>query len=627
MWEFVDGATEARILTSRGALAVVSLALAGLLAGCQIRTPEPAASPSAIPAAISEPLPAIDWAGAPDCQAKLALVVEATKAGRWPPDERPPIAVVLGRPSDRVDWLAAPDVTLTADLPLEAHEPTDPAISGASCLLLVEPARDQRVGQRPIGHETVRSLYESGTRSERNPDYDAAQLRLRQAERTSDEKTPGILRVGDPLLDLMGLLVGGVISGFSQGSHERDVDEAMSALAATPRSVEQPVYRPYQFERQTILAGKEATIPVALIDRANRLVWRTQLHQRERRQFDILDGLDPRDRDFEKYSSTSVSRQDFEHWQNEPPQLGLSVVVAALREAPVAPGPDNVSAAIDQLEAPLRSAAAPSAPVGPSPGPPPEPASDRTASHRPAWPAGASDPPADLEDRSTPPAPAEGVVAEATATGELLAEAGGGRSPAPGAGPAVMPGADPRIASIVRVDAGARAGSAVYVRSDLVLTTAELVAGSVVVGVATADRTRVLGLVARADQARNLALVQVARPGPPVAVYDGPPVAVGGPIEGIALAEQAGVVVTPGRYRGPAATPRVTGSASAERVQVEVQAPPVQPEALPWFLGDRVIALGTGGPVGSGRSLLSAIQASDIRAFLYGATGALAELR
>jgi hypothetical protein len=99
-------------------------------------------------------------------------------------------------------------------------------------------------------------------------------------------------------------------------------------------------------------------------------VWRTQLHQRERRQFDILDGLDPRDRDYEKYSSNSVSRQDFEHWQNEPPQLGLSVVVAALREAPVAPGPDNVSAAIDQLEAPLRSAAAPTAPVGPSPGPP-----------------------------------------------------------------------------------------------------------------------------------------------------------------------------------------------------------------------------------------------------------------
>jgi hypothetical protein len=73
--------------------------------------------------------------------------------------------------------------------------------------------------------------------------------------------------------------------------------------------------------------------------------------------------------------------------------------------------------------------------------------------------------------------------------------------------------------------------------------------------------------------------------------------------------------------------PGATGSASAERAQVEVQAPPVQPEALPWFLGTRVIALGTSGPVGSGRSLLSAVQASDIRAFLYGATGALAELR
>jgi hypothetical protein len=322
-----------------------------------------------------------------------------------------------------------------------------------------------------------------------------------------------------------------------------------------------------------------------------------------------------------------VSRQDFEHWQNEPPQLGLSVIVAALRDAPAAPGPDSMSAALDQIEAPLTSAAAPSAAVGPSPGPALEPAADRTASHRPAWPADASHPPADLDDRSAPPARTEGVVAAATAAGEPLADAGGGPLPAPGAGPAVMPGTDPRVASIVRVDAGARTGSAVYIRSDLVLTTAELVAGSVVVGVATADRTRVLGLVARTDQARNLALVQVARPGPPAAVYDGPPVESGGPIEGIALAEQAGVVVTPGRYRGPGAVPGATGPASAERAQVEVRAPPAQPEALPWFLGDRVIALGTSGPVGSGRSLLSAVQASDIRAFLYGATGALAELR
>jgi hypothetical protein len=275
-------------------LRIVLGCLAGLLAACQTKAPDAPSSPSAAPtaaggAAADTGWRAIDWAAAPDCQAKLELLVEATRAGHWRPDERPPIAVVLPGPSDRLDWLASPGVTLIADLPLEVHERTDPTVPDAPCLLVVEPARDQRAAQRLIGSETVRSLYQSGTRSERNPDYDAAQLRVRQAERAAKEKSPGILTVGDPLLDMIGLLVGGVVSGFSQGSRERDVDEAMSALAATPRSLEQPVYRPYQFERETILAGREATIPVALVDRSDGRLWRAQLHRRERRQFEIVE--------------------------------------------------------------------------------------------------------------------------------------------------------------------------------------------------------------------------------------------------------------------------------------------------------------------------------------------------
>ncbi len=409
-------------MTAGRPLALVTVCLPALLAGCQTKAPDPPPAPPAAPAvsevaATSPASQAIDWAAAPDCQAKLGLLVEAAGAGSWRPDERPPIAVVLPGVADRLDWLASPSVTVAADLPLEVHQRSDPAISDAPCLLLVEPARDQRVAQRPIGQETVRSLYESGTRSERNPEYDAAQLRVRQAERAANEKGPGVLRVGDPLLDLFGLLVGGVISGFSQGSREREVDDAMSELATTPRSLEQPVYRAYQFERQTLVAGKDATIPVALVDRANRRLWRAQLHQRERRQFEIVEGLDPRDRDYEKYSSASVTRQDFERWQNEPPKLELSVVVAALREASATPGPETMTAAIDQLEA---SAPAPApatiAPVGAAPEPlsiPPKtgcratgaPGREADLARPPTWTTGSPDPSAPTAwSRRRPPA-------------------------------------------------------------------------------------------------------------------------------------------------------------------------------------------------------------------------------
>ncbi len=641
-------------MTKSGPLGLVGVWLAGLLAACQTTAPQPESPPPATPAAALEApssatWPKIDWAAAPDCRAKLGLVVAAAQAGRWRPDERPPIAVVLPGRADQADWLAPPSVTVAADLPLELHERTDPANLDPPCLLLVEPARDLRVGQRLIGRETVRSLYESGVRSERNPEYDAAQVRVRKAERATKEKMPGILSVGDPLLDLVGLFVGGVISGFSQGGRERELDDATTALAATPRSLDQPVYRPYQFERQTILAGREATIPVALVDRAHRRLWRAELHRRERRQFEILEGLDPRDRDFEKLSAASVTRHDFERWQREPPQLELSAIVAALRRASPAPASDIVTAVVDQ---PAPAASEPET-IGPRAEPLPEPARERASSRRKPYPA-----PTDLGRPMARSDAPDDLRAEADARNDPLARPVAGDDPfaepvadqagpgprddrrhrvaarqatsesafAPAAGPAVTPGGDPRTASVVRVHAGTRAGSGVYIRSDLVLTTAQLVDGSSVVDVATADGTRVLGLVARADQARDLALIQVARPGPPVALYDGPPVQPGRPLEAIVLAEGAGVVLTPGRYRGSGMIAGVTGRAPVDLARIDVSSPPLQPEGLPWFLGDRVIGVGVGSPEDEAGASLSAVRAREVLDFLYGAGGALAEL-
>jgi hypothetical protein len=570
----------ARTVTRTAPPGLVSACLAGLLAACQGAAPE-AQAPPPVSAAEAVAPPPIDWAGAADCQAKLGLLAEAARSGHWRSDERPPIAVVLPGRADQSDWLAPPSVTVTADLPLELHERSDPALRQTPCVVIVEPARDQRVAQRLIGRETVRSLYESGVRSERNPDYDAAQLRVRQAERSSREKGPGILRVGDPVLDMFGLLLGGVISGFSEGSNERDLDDAMTALAETPRSLERPVYRPYSFERETVLAGREATVPIALVDQTSRRLWQAQLHRRESRRFEIVEDLDPRDRDFEQLSTASVTRDEFERWQSEPPQLELSAIVAALREARPAPAGNSLTTAIARLDTHFLGAEP--QPIGALP---------------------------DI---------ASGPVAEAAARDYPLAEAAGASGLAPGAGAAPTPGGDPRAASVLRVANGGRDGSGVYVRADLVLTTAQLVAGSSVVDVVAADGARVLGLVARTDQARNLALVQVARPGPPVAFYDGPPVPAGRAVEAVALAEGAGVVLTPGRYRA-------AGTSPVALAQVDARPPPVPPEGLPWFLGDRVVGLGTGGAGEGAPGPLPAVRASEVLEFLYGAGGALGQL-
>ncbi|HEX5794983.1 MAG TPA: serine protease [Geminicoccaceae bacterium] len=617
------------------------LVAAVAVGACAAPAPAPEAPP-APRAAVPPQAPPIAWAEAPDCRTKLALLDEAARAGRLGPEERPPFAVVLPGASGSLDWLAPPSVRVTADLPLEVHEHRDAARLTAPCLLVIEPARDQRVGQRVVGRDLVRSLYQNGLRSERNPDYDAAQLRVRQAEREAKEDGPDILKVGDPMLDVFGLLIGGVLSGFSQGSRERELDAALSELAATPRSRDRPLYRPYEFEQTTVIAGKEATVPVALLDRASGRLWRAELRQRERRELLIIDGLDPRDRDYEQHSAASMTRHDFERWQRDPPQLQLTAIAAALLQAGSAPEQDAATviasasppdpnaapygARFEPLELePLR--AAPSRPSGARAG------TDRGArpeielsSLRDDGEREADDALAELIDEHAAGQDRTGMPRDLDAALTLWPEEDARRPAARPIARASAPAADPRSEGVVRLAAGARSGSGVYVRPDLVLTTAQMVDRASVVDVLTVDGARVLGLVARVDPVHDLALVQVARPGRPVVLHDGPPLAPGQPLEALALGADSSPNLFRGRYEGAGSAPGLAGPGFAGVVPVDAPPAPADRIAMPWFAGDVLIGVAGGAPLETSDGPIRVVGSSSILEFLYGSGGALAAL-
>ena len=81
---------------------------------------------------------------------------------------------------------------------------------------------------------------------------------------------------------------------------------------------------------------------------------------------------------------------------------------------------------------------------------------------------------------------------------------------------------DPRVASVVRLEAGSRRGSGFYVRPRLVVTTVDLVGRTSVVDVTTSDGEAVLGLVVHTDPDRGLAVVHVPRAGRPAPLSDAP---------------------------------------------------------------------------------------------------------
>jgi hypothetical protein len=255
------------------------------------------------------------------------------------------------------------------------------------------------------------------------------------------------------------------------------------------------VYRAYEFERSTVRAGKEATIPIALRDVKRDRIWRAQLRQREMRQFSVVEGLDPRDRDYEQHRAGAFSWEEFDHWQGEPPQLPYSALIAGLVDpgandsAPQMHGPELVADAMPSTRligaAAAEGAALPLlAAIEPEGGPG---VTSRLAAEGPP-------------EAPAPPWPDPGQNSQNSARAE----------------PSVFAAAlDPRTASLVRLETGSHKGSGFYVKPRLVATTAGLVGTASMVDVTTSDGEKVLGLVVYTDPTRDLAVVHVPRSGRP----------------------------------------------------------------------------------------------------------------
>jgi hypothetical protein len=511
---------------------LAGLAPAGLIAAClavppaaddrETATIAPEAASAALGAGAGTP---IDWSQG-DCLSQLRTLQQAASDGRLSAADRPPFAVqLIAAPGDWLD--AVPQLPIEADLPLAVDDAV--AAGGARCLIRIGPAHDQSAAHRAVDVQDVRSAYQSALRSERNPDYDAAQLAHREAKEDAEGRHQ-LVRVGDPLLDLIGTTVGGLIGTVDRRVREHEVDDAAAGLAATPRSRDRPVYRPYSFERIVVRAQKQAVVPIALLDGSGRELRRTELRQSERREFFVLQGLDPRDRDYEQHRSSSMTRADLARWARTPPALRLSSVAIALTEGPAA----------EKHLADIAPAAGPAIPeptdfdqpTGPEPTRglelepwPDDPASTDASLAAPLLEDWAHDPESDAVRLSAPGPGSYGALDIA------------GLEPRPAAG-TVAPDStfeaprEPQAASVVVVRAGRAAGNGFYVRENLVLTTYQLVRAISVADVTTADGATVPALVAAVDPIRDLALLQVPRPGPAADLYEGSTLQPGRPLGG-----------------------------------------------------------------------------------------------
>ncbi|MEM8952389.1 MAG: hypothetical protein AAGA21_13290 [Pseudomonadota bacterium] len=220
-----------------------------------------------------------------------------------------------------------------------------PAEGEARCVLRVGAPGEHQSEHHVLGREQVRSRYQSGTRSEKNPAYEVAKVRLRQAEKAAKPGKSSIVKVGDPLIDLVGTLLGSALTGLGQWGSGDQLEEALNTLAATPPSIDHPVYKSYHFERARVRASREAILPIILTDLEVQQSWQVSLKRRELRELFVLNGLDRQDENYANHSQDSLTEGGLQQWLTQAPSLPLVDITAAFLRQPSAVPVDRLALA------------------------------------------------------------------------------------------------------------------------------------------------------------------------------------------------------------------------------------------------------------------------------------------
>ena len=301
--------------------------LLACLSACQPLDPKTETA-SAEPVATVEPAvtppPDIRWSEMDGCLGMLALLKRGLDEGLIADlDDTPFMLIGRGSVTGLSSLSASGRRTVSGSEALVRNP-------DVRCVLRVGHAIDHRSDHRVLGREQVRSRYQSGTRSEKNPAYEVAKARLRRAEKAAKPGKSSIIKVGDPLLDLVGTLVGGALTGFGQWGAGDQVEEALDTLMATPPSIERPKYAGYHFERSRVRASREATIPVILTDRVIGRSFETSLKRRELKDLFVVTGLDRQDENFARHSQDGLSEDGLQQWLAEAPSLPLADIAAGL---------------------------------------------------------------------------------------------------------------------------------------------------------------------------------------------------------------------------------------------------------------------------------------------------------
>ena len=317
---------------------------------------EPAAGP---PSETVAGHAAAGWPHATSCSGLVAGLAELAPEAFAGLDPRTaPLALVGG---------GSIEALVERDLPIPLAASADAA--PASCLLLLgEPAVLPTVADRVLDRRSVRSTYAEGSRRRRNPDHQALERDLAAAKREAKGDFD-VLVTGDPMLDLIGTLAGGLLDGLGRIDAGREIASLETALETTPAYLEETTEAAYRYQIVELEAERRSRLPVVLFDGTEATAVADALLRTERQRFLLANDRHPRDSTPSPVPGVPiVTTEALAAWRAASPRVTTSELVAHMALA-IARGAPARSATSGQALAELHQPPAPdlanaSSPIG-----------------------------------------------------------------------------------------------------------------------------------------------------------------------------------------------------------------------------------------------------------------------
>ncbi len=442
----------------------------------------------------TEPRPLVAWPPAASCADLVheLVAMDAASAHRLDGAASP-----LGAAS-----VAPGTVVLRVDLPVPQVAVAD--LGSFDCALVVGPASPlPAAADRVLDQRTVQSSHRSGTRRGPNPEHHRLERELAAARRAGTSGDVSLLKTGDPMLDLIGTVAGGIIDGIDAFSADRDARRLETALAATPAFIDEPIEQPYSYTLSEIEAQRRAFVPIALHDRAAGTALHASVTVAEQRRFAVAVDRHPGDVGQPQLSApTPTTPAELDAWRQATPTMSMRTALAHIAGIAEADG-EPTAATLDLAIAATRATRP-----------------DRQ------WAAAAGDAPL------RPPRPGAAASTAAVGSNDIPAAVGrslGALEPAVGPLPADEHGTDAARAAAATdllqlnlLEVGTDGVAAFYITAEHIVVPAEAVGRSSLVAVRYPDGMRAHGLVELIDGQLGLALVYLPRRGEPLPLHRAP---------------------------------------------------------------------------------------------------------